>query len=204
MILSTSWGGDLDNFVRQSSQRGLTRAAPSCCRSVESSLQRLGKDLPAGVIVGARGDHYFLHPERKNDADFKDLVKRFKDKTGDYPIYPVFHMSQALAALEAAYEKAMAANGGEWPDREQVVDAMAGISFKGLGRTVTIRADNQGLEDQLLGTTVHDDAYGFAVLDNMMIFPADKVTTPVGQISTEWLKTLTPAILDIEADSYSH
>lgn len=204
VILSTSWGGDLDNFVRQSVQRGLTERSTFVLPLMESSLQRIGKDMPEGVIVGGRGDHYFLHPEFRNNAEFKSFVERYKAKTGAYPIYPVFHIAQALSALKGAYEKAMAANGGAWPSKEQVVDAMEGLEFRGLGRKVVIRADHQGVEDQMIGTTKHDPAYDFAVIDNMMIFPGDQITTPVGMESTEWLKTLPPSIVDMPVQTYSH
>jgi branched-chain amino acid transport system substrate-binding protein len=60
VILSTSWGGDLDTFVRQATQRGLTKSSLFVLPLAESSLERLGSALPGGVIVGARGDHYFL------------------------------------------------------------------------------------------------------------------------------------------------
>ncbi len=205
VILSTSWGGDLDTFVRQSSQRGLLDQSTFVLPLAESSLQRLGKNLKPGHIVGGRGDHYFLHPEKVGDAAYGAFVAAFKEKTGAFPIYPVFHMSQALNALRGAYEKAMEANGGAWPDKEQVVDAMSGLTFAGLGREVTIREDGQGLEDQLIGTSIHVDDYDFAVLDNMMIFDADDITTPVGQISTEWMSTLTPDWASgVKADSFNH
>lgn len=205
VILSTSWGGDLDTFVRQSAQRGLTEQATFVLPLAESSLERLGKDLGPGHIVGGRGDHYFLHPEMVGDAAFEGFVDAFRERTGAYPIYPVFHMSQALAALEAAYTKAIEANGGAWPEAAQVVDAMSGLTFQGLGRPITIREDNQGLEDQLVGTTVHSDAHDFAVLDDMMIFDAAAITTPVGELSVEWLKTLTPDFVDsVQVDRFQH
>jgi len=205
VILSTSWGGDLDTFVRQASQRGLTRTSTLVLPLVESSLERIGKALPPGHIVGGRGDHYFLHPTRKDDEDYKTFMEAFEEKTGSVAIYPVFHMSQALAALKAAYEKAIEANDGEWPEREQVVDAMKGLSFQGLGGEVHIRDDNQGVEDQLLGTTIHVKEYDFAVLDDMMLFDGDDVTTPVGENSIEWLGTLTPDFIEeTEVKSFKH
>ncbi|MEZ5932200.1 MAG: ABC transporter substrate-binding protein [Alphaproteobacteria bacterium] len=205
VILSTSWGGDLDTFVRQAAQRGLANTSTLVLPLAESSLERLGDALPEGHIVGARGDHYFLHPEKKDDPDFKAFVEAFRDKTGAYPIYPVFHMSQALSALKAAYEKAIEAKGGEWPDREQVVDAMQGLTFAGLGNEITIREDGQGVEDMLLGTTIKADGYDFDVLDNMMLFDGDQIITPVGEESIEWLGTLTPDYLDqVKAETYAH
>jgi len=171
----------------------------------ERSLQRFGSALGEGHIVGGRGDHYFLHPEFRDDPEFKAFMQAFHDKTGGYPIYSVFHMVQSLGALEAAYEKAIAANNGEWPSREQVVDAMQGLEFSGLTRPVTIRADNQGIEDQLLGTTIRAEGYDFPVLDNMMIFDGEAITTPVGQNSIDWIKTLTPDfVTSVKADTYRH
>ena len=205
VILSTSWGGDLDTFVRQASQRGLTNTSTLVLPLAESSLERLGNALPPGHIVGGRGDHYFLHPEKKSDPDFAEFVEAFREKTGAYPIYPVFHMSQALNALKAAYEKAIEANGGEWPSREQVVDAMQGLKFQGLGREVQIRSDGQGIEAMLLGTTTKADGYDFAVLDDMMLFDGDQITTPVGEVSLEWLGTLDQDFLDsVKVESFSH
>ena len=204
VILSTSWGGDLDNFVRQSVQRGLTERSTFVLPLMESSLQRIGPDMPEGVIVGGRGDHYFLHPEFRHDAAFTAFVERYHAATGEYPIYPVFHIAQALAALQGAYERAIADNDGAWPEREQVVDAMEGLEFRGLGRTVTIRDDHQGVEDQMIGVTRRDPAYGFAVMDHMMIFPGAEITTPVGMDSTAWLETLPESILEIPVQTYRH
>lgn len=204
VILSTSWGGDLDTFVRQANQRGLFKSSQFVLPLAESSLQRLGTDLPEGVIVGGRGDHYFLHPERIGDAKFRAFMEAFKQKTGSYPIYPVFHMAQAFAALEAVYAKAVKANEGKWPTHEQVAKAMPGLTFQALGRPVEIRADGQGIEDQLIGTTTRVPGFGFDVLDNMMIFPATKLMPPVGTKSDAWIATLKPNIIDIKVDTFRH
>ena len=195
VILSTSWGGDLDTFVRQAAQRGLTKTSQFVLPLAESSLERLGSALPEGVIVGGRGDHYFLHPEYKDDPKHKAFVEKFRAKTNAYPIYPVYHMVQALQAIADGYNKAIKANKGQWPSTEQVAEAMHGLEFRGLTRPVRIREDGQGLEDQLLGMTKTRAGYAFQVMENMMIIPADLVTKPVGQKSPEWVKTLKPALL---------
>jgi len=160
--------------------------------------------MPEGVIVGGRGDHYFLHPEFRHDPEFRAFIERYKAETGEYPIYPVFHIAQALSALKGAYEKAIAANDGAWPGKEQVVDAMEGLEFRGLGRTVYIREDHQGVEDQMIGVTRRDPAYDFAVMDHMMIFPGSAITTPAGMDSTAWLETLSDSILDLPVQTYRH
>lgn len=204
VILSTSWGGDLDTFVRQANQRGLFADSLFVMPLAESSLERLGKDLPDGHIVGARGDHYFLHPEYKNDEDFKKFNADFKAKNGVWPIYPVFHMSQAFAALEAVYDKAATENGGEFPSKEQVRDAMDGLEYKGLGRPLVIREDNQAMEAQLLGITKTVPDYPFPIIDQMTIYDAEPITAPVGEETLAWIKTLTPEFLNTAGKDYTH
>lgn len=198
VILSTSWGGDLDNFVRQASQRNLFKNSTFVLSLAESSLERLGDSLPEGVIIGARGDHYWQHPETKDDPAHKEFIKKFHDKTGAYPIYPAYHMAQALAGLKAGYEKAIAANNGEWPTIEQAAAAMHDVSFKGYGREVTInRPDGQALEAQLFGVTTSSPDHSFKVLKDMMIVPAELVTPPSGVNTFDWIeKNLTPEVLN--------
>jgi branched-chain amino acid transport system substrate-binding protein len=72
------------------------------------------------------------------------------------------------------------------------------LKFRGLTRPVQMRADGQGLEDQLLGVTKKVPEYPFPVLDQMMIVPASTVTTPIGEKSPEWVKKLTPDFLKTE------
>jgi branched-chain amino acid transport system substrate-binding protein len=195
VVLSTSWGGDLDTFVRQAGQRGLFKQGGTFVMPlIESSLERLGDAVPEGIIAGARGDHYWAHPETKDDPKHKDFVARFKAKTGNYPIYPTYHMAQALFGLKTGYENAMKANGGKWPSPEQVADAMRKMKFKGFGREITMREDGQGLEAQMLGLTKRHPKYPFAVIDKMVLVPAELVTTPVGEQSPTWVKTINPAL----------
>ncbi|OYX69530.1 MAG: branched-chain amino acid ABC transporter substrate-binding protein [Rhizobiales bacterium 32-66-11] len=194
VVVNTSWGGDLDTFVQQAAARGFMTQSTFVLPLGESSLERLGDAVPAGVIIGGRGDHYFLHPKHLKDAAFQDFVKRYHDKTGAYPIYPVFHMAQAMAALQDAYVKAAKDNNGQWPSKDQLLAAFQNLKFHGLTSDVTIRADHQGLEDQLIGTTIRVPQYPFAVLDNISIYPGALVTTPIGDKSAEWLSKIKPAM----------
>ena len=196
VVLNTSWGGDLDTFVRQAGQRGLfTQGALFVMPLIESSLERLGAAVPDGIIAGGRGEHYWAHPETKDEPRHKDFVAKFRAKTGAYPIYPTYHMAQALVGLKTGYEAAIKANGGKWPGPDQVAEAMRKMTFKAYGRDIKMRDDGQGLEDQLLGITKRLPQYPFAVMDKMMLVPADMVTAPAGQMSLEWIKTINPAIL---------
>lgn len=196
VILSASWGGDLDTFIRQANERRLFERSTFVLPLAESSLERVGRSLPAGHIIGARGDHWHMHPRPRDKAHLTRFVENYRRRYNAYPIYPVFHMAQALSALQAGYAKALAAKGGAWPNQVELAAAFPGLEYDTPTSRMKIREDGQGLEQQLVGTSKRVDTHDFAVLDNMVIFPAEMVTTPAGKISTEWLKTLTPAMLN--------
>lgn len=195
VILSTSWGGELDTFIRQASERRLFERSTFVLPLAESSLQRVGRSLPAGHIIGSRGDHWFQHPAPADRARLDRFVNDFRGAFNAYPIYPTYHMYQALSALQAAYAKAIAANSGNWPSEVQLAAAFPGLEFDSPTARLRIREDGQGLEPQLIGTSQHEGPLPFATLKDMIIFPPELVTTPVGQKSVDWLKTLTPEIL---------
>ena len=61
---------------------------------------------------------------------------------------------------------------------------------------VRIREDNQGIESQLMGTSVQSGDRPFATLENIMIFDGADLTAPVGEVSTDWIATLEPGFVD--------
>jgi branched-chain amino acid transport system substrate-binding protein len=195
VILSTAWGGELDTLIRQASQRGLLKSSTWVMPLAESSLERVGKSMPDGVIVGMRGDHYFLHPEYKDEARHKAFVEKYRAKTQQYPIYSAYHAVAAVQAVADAYNAAIKANKGEWPVPEQVAEATRALKFRALTRPVTMREDGQGLEDQMLGVTKTTPAYPFPVIQGLTIYPGEMVQNPVGTKSPEWVKTLKPQML---------
>jgi branched-chain amino acid transport system substrate-binding protein len=196
VVLSTAWGGDLDTFLRQASQRGLLKTSQFVLPLADSSLERLGSAIPAGVIVGFVGDGYFADPEFMNDPETKSFVQRFKAKTGAYPNFAVYHMVQALKAVTTAYRQASAANGGQWPSTEQVVATMRKLEYRGLSRPIRMREDGQALQGQLLGVTRSDASNPFPLVGQLVFYPAELVAAPVGEKSAEWVKTIKPALIN--------
>jgi branched-chain amino acid transport system substrate-binding protein len=195
VILSTSWGGDLVTFVRQASERRLFERSTFVLPVAEASLQILGRTMAAGHVIGARGDHWNNHPRPKDPARLAKFVADYRARFNEYPIYPCHHMAQAISAMQAAYAKAIAAKGGGWPNDEELANAFRGLTFDTPTSSITLREDGQGLEDQIVGLSTFTDRFPFAVPKDMVIFPAAMVSTPVGQKSVEWMKTLKPDIL---------
>jgi branched-chain amino acid transport system substrate-binding protein len=153
--------------------------------------------MPAGHVIGARGDHWNNHPSPKDPAAFQRFVDGYRRRFNEYPIYPCHHMAQAFSALQGAYAKAIQAKGGGggWPNDQELAEAFRGLTFPTPTSTITLREDGQGLEDQMVGLSSHGERFPFAVPDQMVIFPAAMVSTPVGQKSVDWLKTLKPEMV---------
>ena len=186
VIHSSFWNGDIIGLVKQGTPRGLFSQSLVVLTAGEHMLQDVGKDMPDGVVIGARGDHWFLH--NANDPLHKEFVDGYRARYGRYPIYPSYHMYQAVAGVKAAYEKAMKAAGGAWPSLDQAIKAFEGIEYRvPPGRTMTIRGDHNGIEPAIMGLTKHDPKYPFAILDRMMVFPAAEVNPPLGVKSNDWI-----------------
>ncbi|MBK1658759.1 ABC transporter substrate-binding protein [Paracraurococcus ruber] len=195
VILSTSWGGDLVTLVRQASERRLFERSTFVLPVAEASMQVLGRTMPAGHVIGARGDHWNNHPQPKDPARLAKFVDAYRAKYNEYPIYPCHHMAQAISALQAGLGRAIQAKGGGWPNDLELANAFRGLTFDTPTSSITLREDGQGLEDQIVGLSSFNDRFPFAVPRDMIMFPAAMVSTPVGQKSVDWLKTLKPEML---------
>jgi branched-chain amino acid transport system substrate-binding protein len=195
VVLSTAWGGDLDTFLRQASQRGLLKNSQFVLPLADSSLERLGDAVPPGVIVGFVGDGYFADPAFTADPEASAFVKKFKERTGAYPNFAVYHMIQALKAATGAYRSALAQNGGKWPTTEQVASSLRTLEYRGLSRPIRMREDGQSLQGQLYGVTRKDASQSFPIVGDLTFYPAEIVAAPVGEKSAEWVKTLKPTLL---------
>ncbi len=196
VVLSTAWGGDLDTFLRQASQRGVLKNSQFVLPLADSSLERLGNAVPPGVIVGFVGDGYFADPEFAADPEARAFVQKFKARTGAYPNFAVYHMVQALKAATGAYRQALAENKGQWPTTDQLAATLRKLEYRGLSRPIRLREDGQALQGQLLGVTRNDPAHAFPVAGKLMFYPADIVAAPVGEKSADWVKTIKPALID--------
>lgn len=190
VIFSNLWGGDLENFVRQATPRGLLSTSQVVLALGETLLQRV--DLPEGVIVGVLGDGWWMSPDSQANADTVEFANAYKERFGDYPVFPSMKMANAFIYVKAAYEAAMEKNGGKWPSKGEVAEAMKGSQVKTLTGTMQTRADNDGLVDQVVGVTVKSDSHAFPVIGEMVRYEGEKLMPPAGQDPIAWIGTLTP------------
>ena len=195
VIFSNFWGADLENFVRQAAPRELFTRSKVILALGESVLQRVGSQLPEGVIIGVIGDGYWLSPDAQRKAQTKAFVESYRQRFNEYPVFPSFKMGNTLYAVKAVYEKAIAANNGRWPTRDDLVAAAKSLKVDTLTGTLSLREDNDGLVDQIVGMTKKDSAYPFPVMGAMVRYPASAVTPPVGTDPIAWIKSLKPSVL---------
>lgn len=193
VVFSNLWGGDLENFVRQASPRGIFRQSTVVLALGEAVMGKV--DLPEGTIVGVLGDGWWMSPDAKAIGKAEPFAEAYRAKFGEDPVFPSIKMANAFLVLKAGYEKAIADNGGTWPAPEQVVAALEGLSVQTLTGEMTFRDDNDGVVDQVIGTVGRVDGIDRPVLANMVRYDGEALLAPLGQDPIAWIGTLTPDFL---------
>lgn len=193
VIFSNLWGADLENFIRQASPRGLFSKSQAVLALGETVLQSV--TLPENVIVGVLGDGWWLSPDAQSNPATKAFVADYKKRYGEYPVFPSMKMANSLVYMKAAYETAMKKNGGKWPSRNELAEAMSGSDIKTLtGETLT-RPDHEGVVDQIIGVTTKSPDYKFPIIGQMVRYKGESLTAPTGQDALKWVESLKPNFL---------
>ena len=180
------WGGDLEAYILQAAPRGQLAKMPNIMITGETVMERLGKDLPDGTILGARGPNGpFAPPTTLN----KWFAKAFKDKYGTLPVYASYHMATAFLGVKAAYEKAQAASKGKDPSIDQIIAAFEYLKFESPAGTVdmSLGKGHQAVQHVPYGTVRKVD--GKVTLTNIKYYPPDQISPPDGMKSVDWIRS---------------
>lgn len=191
IVHSSFWGGDMEALILQGAPRGLFQRSTVVLTTGETALPKLGTQVPAGTIIGARGPFGPFAPDNELN---RWLVKSYQERHKERPTYPAYKMTQALLGLKAAYEKAQQANGGKAPSQDQVIAAFENLEYRGPGGTVrmALGKGHQAVMDTAYGEVKHEQ--GKAVVTNVRRYTAEQVNPPDGMQSEAWIKNeLKPA-----------
>ncbi|MFV0492286.1 MAG: ABC transporter substrate-binding protein [Pseudorhodobacter sp.] len=202
VIFSNLWGGDLENFVRQANPRGLFRQSTVVLALGETVLERV--DVPEGTIVGVLGDGWWMSPDSKAIGRAETFAKTYREKFGEDPVFPTMKMVNALIVLQAAYDKAIAANDGNWPSNEQIAAALEGMTTETMTGSMTFREDNDGVVDQIIGIVGTEEGIDRPVLTNMVRYKGDSMLAPEGEDPIAWIGTLGPDFLTAQPQPGSY
>lgn len=186
VVHTSFWGGDLESFLIQSFPRGIATQSLLVLTTGDTVLPRLGRDMPPGVIIGARGPHGALAPNVPLNRWFREV---YTARHGSRPVYPSYHIAQAILGVKAAYEKAQAAAGG-WPTRDGMLAAFAGLTFETPSGTIrmVLGGGHQAVEPVAYGVTGrYSSALREFELTRIASFPAECVNPPEGMTSADWI-----------------
>ncbi|HVL71814.1 MAG TPA: ABC transporter substrate-binding protein [Beijerinckiaceae bacterium] len=184
VVFSNLWGADLENFVRQALPRGLFTQSQVVLALGETILQRI--ELPDGVIVGVLGDGWWNSPTAQANPRTRDFVKAYRERYGEFPVFPSFKMANSILALEKVLAEAAKATGGK-PTREAFVQAIKGLDIETYTGNLKLREDNDGLVDQIVGVTRKSADHPFPMIADMARYPAAKVTPPPRTEPIAWI-----------------
>ena len=187
LIHSSLWGGDLESFIIQSNARGLFRNKTVFLSAADHVLPSLGKNIPDGVIIGARGPHGDLAPNTELANWFKsEMKKKYKIKVTTQPMH-----KGAMAALfvKKAYDEAYLKL-NKFPTNEEVVKFMEGLKWdtpSGVAE-MALGKGHQAIQDQAIGSSKWNKEKKRVEIVDIEHFKAKCVNPPEGIKSLEWIK----------------
>jgi branched-chain amino acid transport system substrate-binding protein len=186
VIHSALWGGDVESFINQLAARGLHKRSKIVLTTAETALFRLGRKIPDGIILGARGPYgVYARPTAMN----KWFRKAYFEKFSSIPVYPSYMTAQSMLALKIAYDKAAKKKGG-FPSTLQVIAAMEYLKFEAFGTTIDLAYGNghQAITESAYGVSKFNKETGEATITDIEYFNAECVNAPKGQKGADWIK----------------
>ncbi len=192
LIHSSFWDGDLEGFIFQATSRGLFRNKKVVFTVGGTAAYRLGKRLPDGLILGARGPYGILVRDRKTALN-EWFINTYKDRYGTFPSGPAYQYAQAVLATKIAYDKAAAGAGG-FPSQDQVIASFKGMEFESFSTNVkmALGGGHQAITENVYGLSKWNDDLAEPGVTDVKFYPAECVMPPDGQTSVEWIETGMP------------
>mgnify|MGYP001181792237 FL=1 len=187
LIHSSMWGGDLESFIIQASTRGLFRNSKVFLSAGDHVLPSLGKNMPKGVIVGARGPHGDLAPDTPLANWFKESLK--KELGIKMTTQPMHKGAMAALFLKKAYDQATKEN-SNLPSTEEVIKIMEGLKWDTPSGSaeMALGKGHQAIQDMAIGVTTWDKKEKRAKLVDIEYFKAECVNPPDGIKALDWIK----------------
>jgi branched-chain amino acid transport system substrate-binding protein len=187
VLHSSLWGGDLESFILQSGARGLPKKTVMVLTTGETTMYRLGRRLPEGIVIGARGPYGVLARDTELNKWFR---AQFTDRFNTPPTYSAYQMAQGVLGLKVAYDNAAKASGGKKPTSEQAADGLRGKTFEAFGNTVAMKLGNgqQAVTETAYGVSKWDGEKGEQTIIDVQYYSAECVNPPAGVKSVDWIK----------------
>jgi branched-chain amino acid transport system substrate-binding protein len=187
VIHTVNWGAGLTSFINQGETRGLFEQS---LVMMTTGLLSQAETLPKGAAFSGRGYH-LQYPDPDNNPGNREYLRSYKAKFNSMPDYQGTFMAQAFYGLKAGIEKAVRVKNGAWPTNEEIAAAMEGLEFDTPRGRVLVRKDHEAVHEAMWGLTSgkKHPVFGYPILDQFRVFPADDVTPPEGKKTVEWIES---------------
>ena len=185
LIMSSLLFTDVFIFMKQANAAGLTKTSKLVMPAAGFQLNELKKEYtPEGMILG----HNSMYFEQPNATPLlKEFVKFYREKTNLFPHFEAERAYSAMKSWKAGVEKAAKANGGKWPTKEEVSQAMEGITVQSLGGYFSWRPDHVPDCNYYMGLTTHKNPYDIVTIDPVQTLDTKEYQKPSGADFYKWI-----------------
>ncbi len=187
LIHSSLWGADLESFIIQANARGLFKRSKVFLSAGDHVLPSIKKNIPDGVIIGARGPHGDFAPDIELARWFKEIAKL---KLGvKITTQPMHKAAMAAFFLKKAYDTAYELN-KKFPNSDDLIQVMEGMSWETPSGVVrmALGKGHQAIQHTAIGTTKWDEEEGRIKIVDIEYFSALCVNPPEGIKTLEWIE----------------
>lgn len=184
-IIHTSFAGtDMEAFLTQMAPRGLHEQSRIMAPLLELAINRMGRQIPDGMVFTARGTNGLFAPESPLNTWF---LGQYRSRFNELPVFTAYQYSNTLLALKTAFDAA--AKAGE-KGSPAVIKALKGATFQTPSGTIRMALGNghQAVQDTAVGEIYFDKAKNSSAVRNVMVFPGECVNPPAGVKSEQWLR----------------
>jgi branched-chain amino acid transport system substrate-binding protein len=117
------------------------------------------------------------------------FIDTYKARYGTYPSGPAYQYAQGVLAAKVAYDRAAAANGGAFPNQDQVMAALNGATFESFSTTVAMSpaGGHQAVTEHVYGRTKYNWDTGEPDVVDIQFFKGECVMPPDGVSSVDWV-----------------
>ena len=185
LIMSSLLFTDVFIFMKQAHAAGLTKTSKLVMPAAGFQLNELKKEYtPEGMILG----HNSMYFEQPNATPLlKEFVKFYREKTNLFPHFEAERAYSAMESWKVGVEKAAKANGGKWPTKEEVSQAMEGITIQSLGGYFSWRPDHVPDCNYYMGLTTHKNPYDIVTIDPVQTLDTKEYQKPSGADFYKWI-----------------
>ena len=184
LVHSSFWGGDLEAFIFQGNARNLFKKKVGVFTVGDTGVYRLGKNLPDGLILGARGPYGILVRERNSDLN-QWFINTYKNLHDTYPSGPAYQYGQAILAAKIAFDKV-----GSDSSSERLGDALRGITFESFSTTVemVLGGGHQAVTENGYGVTKYVSGNAENIVTDVKFYPGACIMPPKDVNSVDWIE----------------